>query len=408
MGAAVRKTTMERIHYHFVDFTWSWFIVPLAALGMSILLAFLPFRFHGLTTIGIIVYLLGVVEFFALVVVITTKFMTRRGSFMHSISQDSEALFLSAALLSFGSILIGAHIYGHPAVGSTLGDCLRVVFWIYACSTYVFGLYIYMLLFTKGSTFLAPDMTACWMLPMFPAILVGPAAGIIGSTLDPAQRMTILICGVTFQGLGTLGSIFRQYHCLILLPLMLIMPTVTAIFVFRLFQSHLPQPAARPSLFFVVGPHAFTGVGLLAMASVIPEHYSYFAQFPEAVQTLQTIALFTAIFFWTLAFWFCSLAIVAIAAALRKTSFSLMWYATIFPNVGLVVSMMVIGKLLNSDAIGWVGTGATIVLAAIWLLVQCFHIGALWKARNPVERTKETNIDSHDETSKSTDTADLC
>jgi tellurite resistance protein TehA-like permease len=55
MGAAVQKMMMEKIHYHFVDFTWSWFIVPLAALGMSILIANLPFRFHGLTTIGIIV-----------------------------------------------------------------------------------------------------------------------------------------------------------------------------------------------------------------------------------------------------------------------------------------------------------------------------------------------------------------
>jgi tellurite resistance protein TehA-like permease len=321
------------------------------------------------------------VEFFALAAVITTKFMTRRGSFMHSIAQDSEALFLSAVLLSFGSILIGAYIYGHPAMGSTLEDCLRVMFWIYACLSYAFGLYIYMLLFTKGSTFLAPDMTSCWALPMFPAILVGRAAGIIGSTLDSAQRFTILICGVTFQGLGTLGSLFRQYHTLIILCLKLMMTTVTAIFVFRLFQSHLPQPAARPSLFFVVGPPAFTGVGLIQMAAIIPEQYSYFAKYPEAVQTLQTIALFTAIFFWTLAFWFCSLALVAIAASIRKTTFNLMWYATIFPNVGLVVSMLAIGRCLNSNAIGWVGTGATIVMAVIWMLVQCFHVIALWRGR---------------------------
>jgi len=46
----------------------------MATLGLSLLLAALPYKFNGLTTIGTIVYLFGVVQFTVLLILIMIRF----------------------------------------------------------------------------------------------------------------------------------------------------------------------------------------------------------------------------------------------------------------------------------------------------------------------------------------------
>lgn len=199
------------IHKHVHGFTWSWFIMPMGTLGLSLVLYELPYRFHGLTTIGIIIYLLGVTQFFALVFIISLRFALHRGSFIKSIAKESEVFFLATVLLAFVSILQGAHNYGHPAEGSNLASAIRVIFWIYASVAFCFSLYTHFILFEYGHLMVS-DMTPAWILPSFPSILVGPTAGTITTNLTPEHRFPILICGLTFQGFSTLLAIFGKQH----------------------------------------------------------------------------------------------------------------------------------------------------------------------------------------------------
>ena len=197
----------ERVHKHFKGFTWSWFISPLAALGLSLVLANLPFRFHGLTAIGKSIYIYGVVQFCILTVFVTLRMVTKRGVFRRSIVKDSEAYFLSTVLMSFSALLQGAHSYAKPAAGSALSNCLWVWFWIYAAVAYCFALLMYCLLFTHKHHLKAADMTPAWMLPIFPVILTGPTAGTLAASFHPERAFPVLICGVLYQGLGILMSL---------------------------------------------------------------------------------------------------------------------------------------------------------------------------------------------------------
>lgn len=212
-----------RLHNHFLSFTWSWFLLPLASLGLSLLLANLPLRFDGLNAIGKVFYLLGVTEFVILGIFITLRLCTKRGVFRRSITKDSEAYFFSIVMMCIASIIQGAHVYSNPKEGSRLSDAYRVVFWIYAPVAFLFALGMYSLLFTSKHHLQAANMTPAWMLPMFPVILTAPTAGIVASSLNPEQAFSVHFCGILYMGLGLLMAIMSMLRLASIASSLLIM-----------------------------------------------------------------------------------------------------------------------------------------------------------------------------------------
>lgn len=62
--------------------------------GIALLLAVTPHRFHGLTTIGTIIFVLDVVLFLLLTSLILTRFYLYPGTFTQSIYHQTESLFI--------------------------------------------------------------------------------------------------------------------------------------------------------------------------------------------------------------------------------------------------------------------------------------------------------------------------
>jgi len=154
-----KRTFMDAVRKHTHHFTWSWFIWPMATLGLSLVIAALPYRFNGLTTIGIIIYLFGVITYTILLLLITIHFSVNPGSFKKSLEKRVETLFSATVLLGAASLISGAHQYGHPAEGSRLASTLRVLFWIYVAVSYCVGVTLYMLIFTGECHLLVGNMT---------------------------------------------------------------------------------------------------------------------------------------------------------------------------------------------------------------------------------------------------------
>lgn len=202
-----------------------------------------------------------------------------------------------------------------------------------------------------------------WILPAFPVTLTGTLAASIAGSQPAAggQRMDILVAGVTCQGFGFLVSS-------IMYP----------IYLGRLMDDGLPGVPLRPGMFISVGPPSFTGLAIIGMANAIPTDYGYFARTPGAVETLQVVALFVALWLWTLGCWFFIISAFACVAAIGKTRFSLTWWSYVFPNTGFAIATISIGKSLGSEAILWMGSVMTILLVAMWLFVGTCHVRALW------------------------------
>lgn len=59
--------------------------------------------------------------------------------------------------------------------------------------------------------------------------------------------------------------------------------------------------------------------------------------------------------------------------------FTLQWWAFVFPNAGITLAAIQIGKVVESDGIKGVTSGMTILLVAMWIFVAGMNIKAIWK-----------------------------
>lgn len=144
--AATKKhlSFRERIRH----FTWTWFCSTMATGGIANVLHAVPFRFHGLYTLGCIFFILNIVLFLFNVGMISCRFYYYPRTFKASFLHPTESLFIPAAIVSFGIILINISQYGVgvAGVGGWLEHCMIVLFWLdcgLACS-FSIGIYLIM------------------------------------------------------------------------------------------------------------------------------------------------------------------------------------------------------------------------------------------------------------------------
>ncbi|QPC67397.1 hypothetical protein HYE67_009628 [Fusarium culmorum] len=85
------------------------------------------------------------------------------------------------------------------------------------------------------------------------------------------------------------------------------------------------------------------------------------------------------LFIWLVAIWFSALSVLSVLRGIRHMEFSLTWWALIFPNVGLALATINVGKNLNSRGIQIFASVLTVVLVALWFVCAAAHIRAIIK-----------------------------
>lgn len=183
--------------------TFAWFTFPMSTGGIALILASTPHRFPGLSTIGKLFYIFDLVIFVTIVSAIVARFCITPASFSKAIAHPTEMLFIPTAFLSLVSIFSGAQIYGAPSCGPWLLVALRVLFWIYVGASFILcvGL-MWFLIHSPATRLTLSSMTPAWNLPAFPIMLSGTLAAAIAPQQPSNHRLTIVIAGITFQGLG--------------------------------------------------------------------------------------------------------------------------------------------------------------------------------------------------------------
>jgi C4-dicarboxylate transporter/malic acid transport protein len=372
-------------------FTWAWYTSSMATGGIALLLhpATQPHSFTGLLTIGKTVFIFDIALFLAITTCITYRFTTNPATFRASLTHPTESLFASTSLISLASIIACTARYGIPSSGPWLPTAWRVLFWTYYALTWLVAIIQYVALFTNPSLKIQ-DMTPAWDLPIFPVMLSGTLAAVGANTQPPQHAAPIIIAGVLAQGLGFLVSVLMY-----------------ASYVRRMIQYGFPSPASRPAMFIAVGPPAFTALALIGMAEAWPAlHYaaifssqtgestsvSQLAVIAQTTQvSLRVLALATAVFIWSLSFWFFCIGLISTLVVARELRFRLNWNAFVFPNVGFTIAIISIGRVLRSEAVMWVGSVLTVLLVALYLFVQVMCVRAVW-AREVLYEGKDEDV----------------
>lgn len=246
--------------------------------GIATLLNAQPNIFTGLETFGKVVFIYDLVLFVAFTAVIGARFILHRGTFSSALTHPTESLFVPTFFLSIVNIFDCIQAYAVPSCGPWLIVVQRVAFWIYLACAFILAVGQYTYLFTAPPNRLTvQSMTPAWILPIFPAMLAGTFASQITKTQPPQHQATILVAGITMQGLGWMVS-FLMY----------------GVYVTRLMQYGLPAPNMRPGMFIAVGPPSFTGLALIGMSNSVPSDYGVFAANSGMPDMMKQLALLIA------------------------------------------------------------------------------------------------------------------
>ncbi|KAK2779443.1 hypothetical protein FQN52_002457 [Onygenales sp. PD_12] len=349
----------ERIRH----FTWAFFTLTMATGGLANVLYSIPYRFHGLDTIGTVVMLINIFLYLCIWALILLRFYyfpyTFRASFLH----PTESLFVPAAIVSFGTILINISQYGPGAAGPWLDTAVWILFWLNATLAVMFSAGIYLILWST-QTFTIAQMTPIWIFPAYPMLIIGPHASVLSRTLPQPQALTILAGGMTIQGVGFLVSL-----------------TVYSAFIYRLMTQKLPKENLRPGMFVSVGPSAFTVAGIVGMADnaarALPG--DFMGDGVLAGMVLRVVADWAALWLWGLAIFFFLIAVLAHWPAITRGRmlFSMTWYSFVFPNTALVTATFAIGDAFGSPSIQIAGCVMTVLLLLMYLYVTAMMVRAV-------------------------------
>lgn len=156
---ARRRTKLpwrERIRH----FTWTWFCLTMATGGIANVLHAVPFRFHGLYALGCIFFIGNMVLFLFNVAMISCRFYLYPRTFKASFLHPTESLFIPAAIVSFGIIMMNISQYGVGMVGEErwLQHVMIVLFWVDCGLAIVLSLVVYLIMFV------GPSLLLCFLL----------------------------------------------------------------------------------------------------------------------------------------------------------------------------------------------------------------------------------------------------
>ncbi|KAI9673454.1 MAG: hypothetical protein M1817_002916 [Caeruleum heppii] len=327
-GLEARMRFMQRIEH----FTWSWFTMTMATGGIANVIHNIPFRFHGLYAIGCIFFLLNIILFVFNIVMISSRFIMFPATFRASFLHPTESLFIPAAVISFGTILLNISQYGVDKTGDWLNETVV--------------------------------MTPVWIFPAYPLLIIGPHAAALTSTLPQPQALDILIGGFTIQGIGFMVSLM-----------------IYSAFIYRLMTQKLPKEAMRPGMFVSVGPAGFTVSAIVGLAAnverALPE--DFMGDGRQSAFVLRIIGNWVGLWLWGLVLWFFFVSVFAHWSCVGRDRFhfAMTWYSFVFPNTALVTATLSIGKAFGSRPIQIIGTVVGANLVGVWVFVFVMMIRAV-------------------------------
>ncbi|KAF6221925.1 hypothetical protein HO133_001893 [Letharia lupina] len=362
---SLARSILDELHWgeRIRHYTWTFFTMTMATGGISNVLYAVPFRFRGLEAIGIIFFLLNIVLFIFNIVMISLRFYFHPETFKASFLHPTERLFIPAAVVSFGTILLNISQYGPSHAGDWLNDVVVVLFWVDAGLALTASMGVYLIMWSTAS-FTIENMTPIWIFPAYPLLIIGPHAAVLSQTLEQRRAFDIIVGGFTLQGIGFMVSLM-----------------IYSAFIYRLMTQRLPQASTRPGMFVSVGPCGFTVAGVIGMAEgaqrALPP--DFMGNTPMSAMILKVISAWMSLWIWGLAFWFFFISAGAHWSCVgpHKMVFTMTWYSYVFPNTALVTSTFAIGKAFNSRAIQIIGCVMTAILILTWFFVVGMMVRAI-------------------------------
>lgn len=360
-------------------FNWTWFTCTQSTGGLAIVLGECPKQFHGLHTIGAIVFILNIILWLTFTGLVITRWVIKPEKFRASFTQPPECFFYGSWWLSIATVIICMNHFGVPHCGPWLVTAIRICFWVYAACTLLSSAVVFLIL-GNHSPMSNPGANPAILLTVFHTMLTGTIAAAVVGGQPESHRLPMMVAGVSYQGFGWIMS----------------MVYLSYIFSSILRNGFPPASSTRPGFYMLVGTAGYTIVVLIGNARGAPTDYGYFSSHPMAAEILLVLATWTGVFLWVFTFWCFAIVTLSIFSDMLQRddsgrlslnmSFHNTWWAFIFPNVGFTLSTIYLGQEFDSEAILWVATAMVILLVIFWIFDMVMFFKAiiysiLWDSR---------------------------
>lgn len=344
-----------------------WFATTMSTGSLAVVIGNSPNSFPGLNTIGKIFFIVDLVLFILFTVLMGSRFVIVPRKWCASLHHPVEGLFFGTYWVSLALILSCIQIYGVPSTGPWLVKTMEILFWIYCGLVLLVAVFQYTVLFSRERLNVA-DAIPAWIFPIYPLLTVGVLAGSMIPSQPEYAAYPMWVGSVMLEGLAWTVSLMMY-----------------TIYTQRLMSSALPTPSTRPGMFVSVGPAGYTSAALISLATQAPKvlpalAFSDDSTFSDGL-IVKIIGILAGCFIFLFSFWFFCVSVTAVIAGIREMSFTLNWWAFIFPNAGLNLAAIELGKVFSSSPINAICNAMTIVLVVLWFIVALAHIRALWQLK---------------------------
>ena len=226
----------QRLRHRINNFGWQWFSATMSSGSLAVVLKNTPHQFHGLRTIGKVVFIIDIILFCTFSMVMAVRFVLRPKAFVHSLHDPTESFYFGTFWVSLSLLIQNTSQYALPTCGPWLVKTLEVLFWCYFSFILIVAIQQYQALFVTQNLSIS-NMIPAWILPIYPLLVTGPLAGVLIPHQPPSASTPIWVAGVLAQGLGWMVTTFLY-----------------ALWTIRLLCEDVPAPAQRPGMYIAVGP----------------------------------------------------------------------------------------------------------------------------------------------------------
>ncbi|CAJ2504858.1 Uu.00g122520.m01.CDS01 [Anthostomella pinea] len=336
--------------------------------AIAVVLAQTPNRFDGLQTIGKIFFILDLILFALFNAMMATRFILVPAKLTASLHHPVEGLFFGAYWVSVSLILNCMQAYGVPHTGPWLVKAIEVLYWMYVGTVLLVAVFQYYTFFQEERLAVENALPA-WIFPIYPLLVIGPMAGTFIPSQPQSAAYPMWVSAVMLQGLAWTVALMMY-----------------TIYTLRLMSSVLPPPPTRPGMYVSVGPAGYTAAGLISLGTrapnILPPHvFNMSSSLPDG-DIVKVMGIMSGTFIILFALWFFFISTVAVISGSKRMTFTLNWWAFVFPNAGLTLAAIQVGKAFNNSAgINGICSALTIMLVIMWLFTAVFHIKALWEGK---------------------------
>lgn len=274
-------------------------------------------------------------------------------------------MFLGAVPMGLVTIINATVLIVVPAFGRWVVVLVQVLWWFDVALTLLCTFAIPILMFHIHQLALE-SMTAVWLLPIVPAVVVSASGGVVATVVGPETVSGILVVSYMLWGIGMGLSMF-----------------VLVLYFHRLAVHNLPSAEVIVSAFLPLGPLGQGAYAIMQLGRVCRDLHPvvHLADSHLASSDIWVVSVLVGIILWGLGVWWLvhGVSSVLIRYLQGSIAFSMGFWGFIFPLGVFTSATILLADALPSVFLSWLAVVLIIVLVLLWVLV---FMGTVINAKN--------------------------